>query len=105
MWRSRLWLLYCVRTTILKKPALTRLESEKSSRRYVPPKGTAGFARSAVRGNSRLPSPPARTIVRARMVRYGTPLCHPEAAAEGSHWYADPSQAQDDRFLIVMSSS
>src|SRR5918994_6051490 len=31
-------------------------------RRYVPPNGTAGFARSAVRGARRLPSPPARTI-------------------------------------------
>src|ERR1700682_1104849 len=68
MWRSRLWLLYWVRTTILKKPALTILESAKSMRRYVPPKGTAGLARSAVSGNNRLPSPPARTMARTRMV-------------------------------------
>src|SRR3954463_14462608 len=32
--------------------------------RYIPPKGTAGLARSAVRGMRRLPSPPARTIAR-----------------------------------------
>src|SRR3954471_2505631 len=30
--------------------------------RYIPPNGTAGLARSAVRGMSRLPSPPASTI-------------------------------------------
>src|SRR3954462_11258972 len=30
--------------------------------RYLPPKGTAGLARSAVSGARRLPSPPARTI-------------------------------------------
>src|ERR1700752_3461800 len=32
----------------------------------MPPKGTAGFARSPVRGIRRLPSPPARTIARTR---------------------------------------
>ena len=31
--------------------------------RYLPPNGTAGFARSSVRGNNRLPIPPARTNV------------------------------------------
>src|ERR1700682_5503202 len=68
MWRSRLWLLYCVRTTILKKPAFTRLDRAKTIRRYVPPNGTAGLARSAVSGNNRLPSPPARTMARTRIV-------------------------------------
>src|SRR6476619_2578566 len=34
----------------------------------MPPNGTAGFARSAVRGHSRFPSPPARTMPR-------TPRC------------------------------
>src|SRR5437867_10133499 len=62
MWRSRLWLLYWVRTAILRTPALTRLERQKSISRYVPPNGTAGLARSSVRGISRLPSPPARTM-------------------------------------------
>src|SRR5690242_4706310 len=32
----------------------------------MPPKGTAGFARSAVSGLRRLPSPPARTMPRTR---------------------------------------
>src|SRR5438093_5110703 len=66
MWRSRLWLLYCVSTAMRRKPALTRLESAKSTSRKFPPKGTAGFARSAVRGSSRLPSPPASTIANPR---------------------------------------
>ena len=63
MWRSSEWLLYCVSTTIRRKPALTRFESAKSISRYMPPNGTAGFARSSVSGASRFPSPPARTIV------------------------------------------
>src|SRR5699024_4523316 len=32
----------------------------------MPPNGTAGLARTCVRGISRLPSPPARTIARTR---------------------------------------
>ncbi len=43
-------------------PELTRFDSAKSTRRKFPPNGTAGFARSAVRGMSRLPSPPASTM-------------------------------------------
>src|SRR5690606_26411732 len=45
---------------------LTRFDSAKSTRRYRPPNGTAGLARSAVRGIRRLPSPPARTMARTR---------------------------------------
>src|SRR5215472_16439436 len=62
MWRSRLWLLYWVRTTILRTSPFVRFERAKSIRRYVPPKGTAGLARSAVSGCSRVPWPPARTM-------------------------------------------
>src|SRR5215813_1089201 len=47
-------------------PALTRLESAKSTSRYRPPNGTAGLARSAVSGASRRPAPPASTIPRMR---------------------------------------
>src|SRR5437016_4371424 len=54
--------LYWVSTTIFRYPALARLDSAKSIIRYRPPNGTAGLARSAVRGISRLPSPPASTI-------------------------------------------
>ena len=38
-----------------------RLLRTKSMMRYLPPKGTAGLARSCVSGNKRLPLPPART--------------------------------------------
>src|SRR3954468_4651188 len=62
MCRSRLWLLYCVRTAIRSTPAFTRFDREKSISRYSPANGTAGLARSAVSGASRLPSPPASTI-------------------------------------------
>ena len=62
MCRSRLWLLYWVRTTILREAGVGQVGQAKSIRRYWPPKGTAGLARSSVSGISRLPSPPARTI-------------------------------------------
>src|SRR3954452_24583527 len=39
---------------------LTQLDSVKSMIRYLPPKGTAGFARSWERIERRSPSPPAR---------------------------------------------
>src|SRR3954451_11840367 len=61
MCRSRLWLLYWVRTAICSTPALTRFDRAKSISRYSPANGTAGLARSAVSGASRLPSPPAST--------------------------------------------
>ena len=63
-WRSRLWLLYWVSTQIRRMPALTRLDSAKSTSRYRPPNGTAGLARSSVSGASRLPAPPASTMPR-----------------------------------------
>src|ERR1700690_309084 len=66
MWRSRLWLLYWVSTAMRRKPALTRFESAKSTSRKLPPKGTAGLARSAVSGINRLPSPPASTMANPR---------------------------------------
>ena len=47
---------------ILRISAFTKFESTKSTRRYEPPNGTAGLARSAVNGIKRLPSPPAKTI-------------------------------------------
>src|SRR5512139_400059 len=42
------------------------LEMGMSTRRYFPAKGTAGLARSRVRGNRRLPWPPPRMMVRTR---------------------------------------
>src|ERR1700749_1941579 len=64
MCRSRLWLLYWVRTQILRMLPLARLDSAKSISRYRPPNGTAGFARSAVSGLRRVPAPPAGTMPR-----------------------------------------
>src|SRR5690349_5573627 len=62
MWRSRLCDLYCVSTTICLRPEFSRFDRAKSMSRYCPPNGTAGLARSSVRGMSRLPSPPASTM-------------------------------------------
>src|SRR5581483_11939590 len=62
MCRSSEWDLYWVSTQIRRYRALTRFDKTKSISRYAPPKGTAGLARSAVSGYSRLPSPPARTM-------------------------------------------
>src|SRR5580693_3759252 len=76
MCRSRLWLLYWVSTAIRKIPALTRLDSAKSTSRYMPPNGTAGLARSAVSGASRLPAPPASTMPRTRL----SAISHPSRA-------------------------
>src|SRR6202035_4652083 len=64
MCRSRLWLLYWVSTQIFLILELARLDSAKSTSRYTPPNGTAGLARSAVSGASRVPAPPASTIPR-----------------------------------------
>ena len=52
--------LYWVRTTTLSMPEFTQLDSVKSMIRYLPPNGTAGFARTEDRIDSRSPSPPAR---------------------------------------------
>ena len=43
-------------------PELVQLERGKSMMRYLPPKGTAGFAISPVRTYSLLPCPPARSM-------------------------------------------
>src|ERR1017187_6467097 len=48
-------------------PELMKLLSTKSMMRYLPPKGTAGLARSLVRGQSRVPLPPARTMPSTRI--------------------------------------
>src|SRR5438874_1772648 len=55
---------YCVRIMMSKTPEFTQLESVKSSMRYFPANGTAGFARRSVRTPSRCPSPPARMTAR-----------------------------------------
>src|SRR5215475_5162511 len=47
-------------------PELMKLLKTKSTMRYLPPNGTAGLARSFVRGKSRVPLPPARMSPRTR---------------------------------------
>src|SRR6202795_1544910 len=47
-------------------PELMKLLRTKSTIRYLPPKGTAGLARSRVRGKRRVPLPPASTMPHTR---------------------------------------
>src|SRR5271166_6308672 len=54
-------------------PELTKLLRTKSMILYLPPKGTAGVARSRVRGKSLVPLPPASTMPRTR----GYKVCCP----------------------------
>ena len=68
---------YCVRTMTLVRPELTQLESVKSMMRYLPPKGTAGLARTPDRSERRSPSPPARTTANVRLTR----RCYTDAEA------------------------
>src|SRR5438094_6035878 len=67
MCRCKLRALYCVSTSMRRRPLLRQLESVKSTIRYCPPNGTAGLARSRVRGSSRVPLPPARTKVKTSL--------------------------------------
>ena len=72
--------LYWVRTTTLSMPELTQLLRTKSMMRYLPPKGTAGFARMLERMESRSPSPPARMTAITRF----TARCYTRSAARPS---------------------
>src|SRR5436309_13725684 len=54
--------LNCVRTKIFFSPEFRQLLMGTSISRYLPPRGTAGFDRSCVRGKRRFPAPPARII-------------------------------------------
>src|SRR6185503_13150793 len=52
--------LYCVSTNIRITSEFMQFDIGTSTRRYFPPRGTAGFDRSRVSGNRRLPAPPPR---------------------------------------------
>src|SRR3954468_14079165 len=52
--------LNCVSRKIRTKPELMQFGIGMSTIRYLPPMGTAGFARSFVSGNKRAPLPPPR---------------------------------------------
>jgi hypothetical protein len=58
------WDLYWTRRYIEYMCELIRLLKTKSTIRYLPPKGTDGFERKAVRGKSLSPFPPASTNAR-----------------------------------------
>lgn len=58
------WDLYWVSTSMRRSPECRQLLRVKSIIRYLPPKGTAGFARYRVSGCSRSPAPPARMIAK-----------------------------------------
>ena|SRR5471030_515726 len=51
-----------------RKPELMQLEMGMSTSRYFPASGTAGFARSFVSGNSRVPWPPPMMTQRTLLV-------------------------------------
>jgi hypothetical protein len=51
--------LYCVSTPTSKMPEFTQFDSVKSMMRYLPPNGTAGFARFSESRHRREPRPPA----------------------------------------------
>src|ERR1035438_3606311 len=71
----REWDLYWVSTRTRRRPECRQLERVKSMTRYLPPKGTAGFARSAVNGCRRDPLPPARRMVSVSSAM-GAPSMH-----------------------------
>src|SRR4051794_36571318 len=51
-----------------RRPELRQLLIGISTRRYLPPSGTAGLARSFVRGKRRVPAPPPMITARGRSV-------------------------------------
>src|SRR6266567_7310782 len=64
-------LLNCVSTYIERSPEFRQLLIGISTMRYLPPSGTAGFARSFVNGNKRVPAPPPMTMASVRWVVSG----------------------------------
>src|SRR5687767_11956328 len=52
--------LYCVNTNVRRMSEFMQFESAISTRRYLPPSGTAGLERCCVSGKRRLPAPPPR---------------------------------------------
>src|SRR5215211_4424035 len=66
--------LYCVSTKILRMSELMQFETGMSMSRYLPPSGTAGFERSSVRGDRRVPAPPPR--ITARMFGFLGGIAH-----------------------------
>src|SRR6266699_6896039 len=61
-------LLNCVSRKIERSPELRQLLIEISTIRYFPPSGTAGLARSLVKGNKRVPAPPPMIMASVRWI-------------------------------------
>src|SRR5579875_1285605 len=81
MWRDRLCALYWVSTRIRRRSLLMQLDKVKSIMRYNPPKGTAGLARSRVKGSRRVPLPPARINVNTSLTNEISRVRRPFRAA------------------------
>src|SRR5688572_22378350 len=72
--------LNCVIRWIWLNPEFRQFEIGISTRRYLPPSGTAGFERSFVNGNSRVPAPPPRITARTfRELRNFRPVFIPSS--------------------------
>src|SRR4029079_9158056 len=80
MWSLREWGLYWVRTITSVMSEFTQFDSVKSMIRYLPPKGTAGLARTEERIERRSPSPPARITA---IVRFTVVLLNAEESQHG----------------------
>src|SRR5690606_1836480 len=71
MCRLRLAELYWVTTELRLSPELMQMEMGTSTSRYFPAKGTAGLAREAVSGNSRVPAPRPRMTASIWLIERG----------------------------------
>src|ERR1700751_5901426 len=76
MWRFNDAELYCVSTNMRITSELMQFEIGTSTRRYLPPSGTAGLDRKAVSGNKRLPAPPPRITARRLCLEGISPFPH-----------------------------
>src|SRR5438874_7136801 len=83
-------LLNCVSTYMCRIPELMQLEIGISTSRYFPPSGTAGFERSLVSGNKRVPAPPpimmARVCLATEGRLMGVMIGGKESAHVGQEW-------------------
>jgi hypothetical protein len=91
--------LYWVRTKILRRSELMQFERVMSTIRYIPPKGTAGFARSRVSGARRSPCPPARRHTNvSRTTRYYSSLVRLLPASGGR---TSQFRATSPKYVII----
>src|SRR5215217_390430 len=89
MWRLSDAELYCVNMKMRISPELMQLETGMSMSLYLPPSGTAGFARSFVRGASRCPAPPPRITANTSFISIM------RSSREQSYFFAAQYEAQE----------